>query len=219
MIKIQPFGPTIGKWKLRDDVFHELLQITDELIDNKDTPDINHLLVGHIKGQFEIPVNTLKEKNILSVFLDSALYYFENLNQLEPSTSYPFLQECNVTMEQCWVNSMYKHDYQPPHTHSLDLSAIVVLKIPDELKIKKPEDGAITFINNSMRNPQDAEEGSHVIVPEVKDFYLFPARLYHTVNPFSCEGERRTISFNIKKTLIYERINPTPNEKFVGVSK
>ena len=83
MIKIQPFGPTIGKWKLRDDVFHELLQITDELIDNKDTPDINHLLVGHIKGQFEIPVNTLKEKNILSVFLDSALYYFENLNQLK----------------------------------------------------------------------------------------------------------------------------------------
>ena len=36
MIKIQPFGPTIGKWKLRDDVFHKLLQITDELIDNKD---------------------------------------------------------------------------------------------------------------------------------------------------------------------------------------
>ena len=130
------------------------------------------------------------------------IYYFENLNQIESSPAQ--LKECSVTMEQCWVNSMYKHDYQPPHTHSLDLSAIVVLKIPDELKIKKPEDGAITFINNSMRNPQDAEEGSHVIVPEVKDFYLFPARLYHTVNPFSCEGERRTISFNIKKTLIYK---------------
>ncbi len=202
MIKIQPFGPTIGKWKLRDDVFHKLLQITDELVDNKDTPDINHLLVGHIKGQFEIPVNTLKEKNILSVFLDSALYYFENLNQLESSPA-P-LKECSVTMDQCWVNSMYKHDYQPPHTHSLDLSAIVVLKLPDELKIKKSEDGAITFINNSMRNPQDAEEGSHIIVPEVKDFYLFPARLYHAVNPFSCEGERRTISFNVKKTLIYK---------------
>ena len=112
---------------------------------------------------------------ILSVFLDSALYYFENLNQLEPSTSYPFLQECNVTMEQCWVNSMYKHDYQPPHAHSLDLSSIIVLKLPDELK--KPPDGTITFINNSMRNAQDAEEGCHLIFPEVKDFYLFPARL------------------------------------------
>ena len=200
MIKIQPFGPTIGKWKLRDDVFHELLQITDELIDNKDTPVCLHPFTHNIKRQFEIPIDTLKEKGILSVFLDSALYYFENLNQLE-SIPAP-LQECSVTMDQCWVNSMYKHDYQPPHTHSLDLSSIIVLKLPDELK--KPEDGAITFINNSMRNPQDAEEGSHVIVPEVKDFYLFPARLYHTVNPFSCEGERRTISFNVKKTLIYK---------------
>ena len=42
MIKIQPFGPTIGKWKLSDDVFHKLLQITDELIDNKDTPVCLH---------------------------------------------------------------------------------------------------------------------------------------------------------------------------------
>ena len=202
MIKIQPFGPTIGKWKLRDDVFHKLLQITDELIDNKATPVCYHPFAHNIKRQFEIPINTLKEKGILSVFLDSALYYFENLNQLESSPA-P-LKECCVTMEQCWVNSMYKHDYQPPHTHSLDLSAIVVLKLPDELKIKKPE-GDITFINSAMRTTQEGEEGCHLMQPEVKDFYLFPARLFHTVNPFTCEGERRTISFNLKKNLIYEK--------------
>ena len=132
------------------------------------------------------------------------------MNQLE-SIPAP-LQECSVTMDQCWVNSMYKHDYQPPHSHGLDLSAIIVLKLPDEFSSKSCEiehiyDGTITFINNSMRNAQDAEEGSHVIVPEVKDFYLFPARLFHAVNPFSCEGERRTVSFDVKKTLIHKRTN------------
>jgi len=199
MIKIQPFGPTIGKWKLDNDIFQDLLQITDDLIDNKDTPHVGNLLVGHIRGQFEVSIDTLKEKGILSVLLDCALQYFHILNQLEPPTG---LREVSVTMEQCWVNSMYKHDYQPPHAHSLDLSSIIVLKLPDELK--KPPDGTITFINNSMRNAQDAEEGCHLIFPEVKDFYLFPARLFHAVNSFSCEGERRTISFNVKKMLIYK---------------
>ena len=210
MIKIQPFGPTIGKWKLRDDVLHKLLQITDELIDNKDIPVCLHPFTHNIKRQFEIPINTLKEKGILSVFLDSALYYFENLNQLE-SIPAP-LQECSVTMDQCWVNSMYKHDYQPPHSHGPDLSAIIVLKLPDEFFSKSCEiehiyDGTITFINNSMRNVQDAEEGCHLIFPEVGDFYLFPARLFHAVNPFSCEGERRTVSFDVKKTLIHKKTN------------
>ena len=201
MIKIQPFGPTIGKWKLDNDIFQDLLQITDDLIDNKDTPHVGNLLVGHIRGQFEISIDTLKEKGILSVFLDSALQYFEILNQLEPVQSDALLQECSVTMEQCWVNSMYKHDFQPPHVHNLDLSAIIVLKVPDELK--KPE-GDITFINSAMRTTQEGEEGCHLIFPEVKDFYLFPARLFHAVNSFSCEGERRTISFNVKKTLIHK---------------
>ena len=58
-----------------------------------------------------------------------------------------------------------------------------------------------------MRNAQDAEEGCHLIFPEVGDFYLFPARLFHAVNPFSCEGERRTVSFDVKKTLIHKRTN------------
>ena len=205
MIKIQPFGPTIGKWKLRDDVFQKLLQITDELIDNKATPVCYHPFAHNIERQFEIPINTLKEKGILSVFLDSALQYFEILNQLEPVQSDAPLRECSVTMEQCWVNSMHKHDYQPPHAHSLDLSSIIVLKLPDELK--EPPAGTITFINNSMRNAQDAEEGCHLIFPEVGDFYLFPARLFHAVNPFSCEGERRTVSFDVKKTLIHKKTN------------
>ena len=52
MIKIQPFGPTIGKWKLRDDVLHKLLQITDELIDDKDTPVCLHPFTHNIKRQF-----------------------------------------------------------------------------------------------------------------------------------------------------------------------
>jgi hypothetical protein len=213
MIKIQPFGPTIGKWKLDNDIFQELLQITDDLIVDKDKAHIGHLLVGQVKGQFEISIDTLKERDILSTFLDNALQYFEICDLLKPPSG---LRECNVNMEQCWVNSMYKHDYQPPHVHNLDLSAIIILKLPDELK--KPE-GDITFINSSLRPVQEGENGCYLIFPEVKDFYLFPARLFHTVNSFSCEGERRTISFNIKKTLIYERIKPTPNEKFVGVSK
>ena len=62
----------------------------------------------------------------------------------------------------------------------------------------------ISFTNNSSRIPFELENGTQIFIPQEKHFYLFPARLSHAVNPFTCSGERRTISFNIN-TVISEK--------------
>ena len=85
----------------------------------------------------------------------------------------------------------------------------MLLKIPEYLPSRKfyyinqvmtdiGEDGAITFTNNTSL---DNVWGVPVlqILPQVGDFYIFPASMLHQVHPFRTpdgKGERRSVSFN-----------------------
>ena len=209
MIALYPFGPYIGKWKLAEDVFQPLLQLTDDILASENKVDVGEKLAGQIKGQFEIPIGALEESDILKAFLDCSLQY---INGRKIQGDHGDLKKIDVNMMQCWVNSMYKHEWNPPHVHNIDLSSIVILKLPDKLKqsdqtryFLRPQEGQITFINGSFRAAQEFEQGTFLVRPEEGDFYLFPARLHHSVMPFTCEGERRTVSFNIKVNLHFHR--------------
>jgi hypothetical protein len=196
MQMLTPFGPRIGKLKLPDDILKTLIQVTDDVLNDEYRLNIRHKLAGEIKEQNVIPHTALVETKLLPFFLESALLYIDTIIQpmFPKDKNFP---KADVKMAMCWVNSMYKHEWNPPHIHNLDLSSIIVLKIPEKLT---PPEGTVSFTNSSNRLPLELEQGTVGFFPEAGDFYLFPARLHHTVNPFSCEGERRTVSFNIKKT-------------------
>lgn len=195
MEKLRPFGPTICRTILPDDIYSALLQITDEVLADEYRENIGDRLAGEIQEQNMIPVQKLIQYGVLQYFLEEVDTYF---NQV-------FAELNGITHESklttCWVNSMYKHEWNPIHTHSQTLSSIVVLKVPQDLA---PPEGMISFTNNSSRIPFELEHGTQLFIPQEKHFYLFPARLSHAVNPFTCLGERRTISFNIN-TVISEK--------------
>ena len=185
---LKPFGPSIGKVEIENNIFQDLLTITDNLLKDPNRVNMGHSLAGHIKEQINIPKSILKDYGLLDFFA----FYVDNF-LFEQGVEH---DENNLTIDQVWLNSMYKHEWNPPHIHNGTVSTILVLKVPD-LPL---EEGEITFINNSNRMAFELESGLYNVTPKEKDFFIFPARLTHNVTPFSCEGERRTISFNATLT-------------------
>jgi len=198
---LRPFGPSIGRETIPNDIYSSLLQITDEILADKNRENIGHRLAGEIKEQNTISIKKLIKHDVFTYFMEMIDFYYQGIFQgLIHDDNHKGLSTENK-MTSCWVNSMYKHEWNPIHTHSQSLSSIIVLKVPKDLK--SPE-GMISFANNSCRIPFELEHGTQVFIPQERHFYLFPARLSHSVNPFTCDGERRTMSFNIN-TVINEK--------------
>jgi len=187
---MRPFGPTITRTLLDDDIYDKFIEITDNLLLDLNRENVGHKLAGKIKEQIDIPLYTLIEYGLKDFLSESVDFYldtvFQSLDNDPPKRTLQFIT--------CWFNSMYKHEWNPIHVHSTDLSAVIILKVPKELK---EGEGTLSFTNGSYRIVPELEHSTQIFLPFEKHFYLFPARLHHSVNPFTCEGERRTISFNV----------------------
>ena len=99
-----------------------------------------------------------------------------------------------------WVVSQYAGDFNPVHIHDASLSGVAFLKVPSgfEEEYKKEDHhataGCLEFLGSI---PNHFARHSYIAKPEVGDFYLFPSWLAHQVYPFRCEGERRSMAFNV----------------------
>ena len=99
-----------------------------------------------------------------------------------------------------WVVSQYAGDFNPVHIHDANLSGVAFLKVPsgfDEEYKKEdhhPTAGCLEFLGSI---PNHFARHSYVVKPKVGDLYIFPSWLAHQVYPFRCEGERRSMSFNV----------------------
>jgi hypothetical protein len=97
---------------------------------------------------------------------------------------------------------MTKFESNPSHTHHDDLSFVIYTDIPKNLK-KEVEDtvgnvrpGTINF--EYTLGTEKYNINKHTFMPEVGDFFIFPASLHHSVNHFKSDGERISISGNVK---------------------
>lgn len=187
---MRPFGPTITRTLLDDDIYDKFIEITDDLLLDITRKNIGDKLAGKIEEQIDIPIYTLIEYELKDFLLDSVDFYLDTV--FESLANNPPKRKNEIT--DCWFNSMCKHEWNPIHVHSTDLSAVIILKVPKELK---EGEGTLSFTNGSYRIVPELEHSTQVFLPREKHFYLFPARLHHSVTPFTCEGERRTVSFNV----------------------
>jgi len=106
-----------------------------------------------------------------------------------------------------WSNSYYAGDYTPIHEHGSDLAGIVILKLPEDLEESRGKgksesnDGKLAFFNGSHNTfSNDTWTLNH---EEVGDLFLFPSWLGHVVYPMKVAGERRTLSFNLISSDLY----------------
>lgn len=183
------WGPFLYKTTLTD---NELKKINSLCKKNK-KEDYRRHLAGLIKNEYKID-----EKKFFPIILPYLKSYIQAAMQ-----HYGLNNAGKIILESVWVNYMTKFESNPIHSHTGDLSFVLFTKTPDTLKKEientisnETKPGAINFINSlgSAKNYISA----HTFTPEVKDLFIFPAHLNHMVNSFQSEGERVSVSGNIK---------------------
>ena len=116
--------------------------------------------------------------------------------------------EWHTRIAGAWVVSQKENDYIPVHAHdnqteSCKISGVMYLKTPKRVE-RSPdgtifdarEGGQITF--TGMGDADQIQTTSlYNVQPEAGWLYIFPSTLNHQVHPFTGEGERRSLSFNI----------------------
>ena len=194
----QPFGPSILKTTLPQSYINLLNTESDRILHDEKLSkehDWSHNLAGNVKKEVAIDHN--KIPNFSKFMITMAKQYFKHTIEKDP------IEGSKVGIR-VWVVSQYAGDFNPMHIHDSNLSGVAFLKIPPgfdaeyEKEDHHPTAGCLEFLGSM---PNHFARHSYIAKPKVGDFYLFPSWLTHQVYPFRCEGERRSLAFNVHFTL------------------
>ena len=213
---IEPFSPAILERQVPQKFIDIVNKVGDEVLSDETKSrewDFSENLVGKVSKEVQIPiVDKAEKKYCLDYMKESCLLFLQEMlkknrtyewNKLTgvgtSQNLYPSLE--NIHLANSWIVSQYKGEYNPWHKHSGNFSAVMYLKIPEgmndfmekEYEDHYPSSGLIQFMYGES---QDFRSDTLTCLPEVGKMYLFPSWLKHSVYPFYCEGERRSLSFN-----------------------
>ena len=198
---IRPFGPSIARVKIPDDLLMSLNNYVEETISDKNkSENLNHgkKLAGHVTQELKLENNYISSSGF-DKFLSKSVYDWIKLSEKSEVKEFKLISS--------WVVRQFENEYNPVHWHGGHISGVGYLKVPSSFgdnpqKNKKANtNGKIELIHGSK---QFLSGSSLNITPEVGHMYFFPHYLMHAVYPFyKTNEERRSISFN---ALIDEKI-------------
>ena len=164
----------------------------------------NHILVGHIKEEYEIG-DLIQDRRFVNYILSLTNLYNQEYPVYQKQTNI-LVDNGPFAFTPPWVNIQKKGEFNPPHTHSGLYSYVIWVDTPynieDEKNMfitanKECDCGKFAFIfYNTV---------GHLVYHYIPVDYswnwkvsLFPSNLTHMVNPFfSTDKERISIAGNI----------------------
>ena len=202
---LQPWSVPVIHTKLPPEILNTMIELTDEIIDDKQSVNHGKRLAGQIDTELLIPHELLKQFGMMNFFTDLARQFVRTaLIQNHPKDTQSVMDaEIFIEMLSMWVVSQQPNEYNPIHVHTqCQLSCVMYLKVPKFTPTRKDhrfmDDGAITFVSNGSIDTE-LSQPSLTLRPTVGDFFIFGAKQQHLVYPYRCEEgdtERRSISFN-----------------------
>ena len=190
--QILTWGPCVVKLKITDE-FKDLL-LKEGIESCTKEHDYQHRLAGIIQKEFRF-----RDYNVLLPYVDEFLKMYTKI--FEQWKGVQFKQPPHYLLRAMWINYQRKNEFNPPHDHADDLSFVIYLKVPEEIKKefkaykgRSSGPGGISFIYGEG-NRQAITYQSHF--PEENDMFIFPAWLKHFVAPFKADVERISVSGNI----------------------
>mgnify|MGYP001218318745 FL=1 len=190
----KPFGPTVAKTKIPDEIINQLNKYVDEIVTDKEKSKIQnhgHNLIGDVTQEIKLSEEILASSgwgNFLAARIRELIdhEYKKKIKSIKISS---------------WVVRQFQHEYNPTHWHNGHVSGAGFLKVPSSFgeyvqdkSTKINFAGKLQLIHGSK---QFLAPSTLNIKPEVGDFYLFPNYLMHTVFPYRDNNEeRRSVSFN-----------------------
>ena len=193
---LKPFGPSIAKVIIPEEIIFSMNNYVEEIITNKKKSndlDFGRNLAGNVQQEIRLDIEFMK-KNNWAEFLGKSCQKW-------------LLEGHNISLKKfeiisSWIVRQFKNEYNPIHYHGGQISGVGYLKVPKDMgqtiqKNKKVQhNGKLVLIDGSKKflcNP------TYIITPKVGEFYFFPSYMMHTVYPFSdTTEERRSVSFNAK---------------------
>jgi len=180
-----------GPYLYRTCLTQEEINFIKKLCSQKSN-DYRKNLAGLIKHEYEVDV-----KKLFPVLVPYINSYAQSFIQYSGK-----IIGNKIELVKAWVNFMTKFESNPLHTHNEDLSFVIFTQVPKNLEkecnetVGNTRPGAINFIHTLGEGQFIINE--HTFFPTVGDFFIFPASLHHYVNSFQCEGERISVSGNLK---------------------
>ena len=191
---IRPFGPSIVKLRMPENLVNKLNTHVGKIIsDKKKSLELDHgaQLAGMVTQEFILEKNLMEEIG-WGKFLTQACEKWIEFAYKKKISKFQILSS--------WIVRQFKDEYNPTHWHGGHISGVGYLKVPNNLGLTKKDkeksniNGCLQLIHGSK---MFMSESIYTAKPEIGDFYLFPNYLMHTVFPFTdTEEERRSISFN-----------------------
>jgi len=194
-------GQSILKYQVPLDIFTTINQIYKQKFNN--LYKANSQLVGKIenehslfyngKDQSKIKKHNFLPKNVINYFKTVFNHYldFNKINQYK------------THLNSIWINEMKQHEYNPAHIHRgtlfTGLSSVMILKLPSTYGKEYsndaiPQNGRLQILGAA--NGQFAKIDYQPPM-DLRDFYVFPYDMRHTVYPFNSTNEvRRTLAAN-----------------------
>lgn len=194
-----PFGPTMGYYRMPDDVVDEL---NDKMSTRLD--DYSDQLVGKVSEElaFDDEIKLIAQKS-LGQFVGKYQNYTEYRNSMGTKTLDTENNNYALQIVSGWFVRQFQNEYNPLHIHTGSrLSCVGYLKLPEgieeeweeDYKDHHPSNGHIQFASGTASGYTCT---NFIIKPQVGDFYVFPSQLFHCVYPFYTKGERRSFSMNM----------------------
>ena len=204
---LQPWSTPVMKMKLPPEILQTMIEISDQVIADKEAKSWGHNLAGQIDSELLIEQNILEQTGMLGFFMGVVRQFVMmcKCQQMPDQAEAMQKEEWLTQMMSMWVVSQYPNEYNPAHLHTqCQISTVMYLKVPEMLPSRKKhranDDGSILFFGNASRDVE-LSVPQLVCPPKVGDFYIFGAQQQHAVYPYRCaegqkETERRSISFN-----------------------
>ena len=196
---IAPFGPTMGYFKMSDELVEKLnSKLSDKLKDCSDT------LVGKVSQELYFDDETVLEaQEAFGRFVLQYQSYSLQRNTFGKSKIDFENFNYGIQIASAWFVRQFEHEYNPLHIHTgCKLSCVGYLKLPEgiekeweeDYKDHHPSNGHIQFAYGTASGYTCT---NFIVKPQVGDFYVFPSQLFHCVYPFKTKGERRSFSMNM----------------------
>tara|TARA_Y100000816_G_C26065754_1_gene560081 strand:- start:851 stop:1480 length:630 start_codon:yes stop_codon:yes gene_type:complete len=192
---IRPFGPSILKVKIPEDIVLKLNKYIDDIAkEPKKLDELNYgeQLVGDVTQEFKLEQKIMQDSG-WGQFLANCTSKWIEMDMGKRITKFQIANS--------WVVRQFKNEYNPTHWHGGHISGAGFLKLPksfgkhvQEKQSKEYRGGNLQLIHGAR---MFSCHSTMNISPEVGDFYFFPNYLMHSVFPFrDTDEERRSISFN-----------------------
>jgi hypothetical protein len=181
--------------KVSSDVLKELKNDAKFILENQSQFKVrNNYLAGNLEKQYSVDKSKeILEKDLITLANEYYKYSYGN----QGNKHYP---NPNWKIKDLWINFQKKYEYNPMHNHNGELSFVIWITIPYDLKEElslpnckhsnTPINSLFEFIFTDFLgrlvskkiNVDKTYEGTII---------MFPSLLSHTVNPFYTSDEYR----------------------------